>query len=73
MSDEKAWVRMIAKKPELRAAGDYCDCTDSGCPACNGTCTASATVTLSRVDMNAATVRFCEGCASAALAPGVFA
>lgn len=51
----------------------HCECSDPGCPACNGCCQETASYTLYRVDMeDRSGVEFCETCGADALESGVF-
>jgi hypothetical protein len=62
--------------PDWRNVGrrrNRCECSDPGCPVCQGKCTKSAVTNLRRVDMEDVTgTMFCHNCASDALASGVF-
>lgn len=51
-----------------------CECSDPGCPCCQGHCERRSAVTLYRVDMqDESGTRFCENCANDAYESGVFA
>lgn len=50
-----------------------CNCTDPGCPACNGSCKRGQSVILYRVDMDdEGGTGFCEACAEDAYESGLF-
>lgn len=52
---------------------DFCECSDPGCPCCQGSCPVAADATVFRVDMEDITgTRMCEPCAADALESGVF-
>ena len=51
----------------------YCECSDPGCPCCEGSCVGEVTMTLFRSDMDDESgVEFCVGCGEDALESGVF-
>ena len=50
-----------------------CECSDSGCPCCNGQCRNDGSVRLYRIDMYDETgILFCEECAEDAMESGLF-
>jgi hypothetical protein len=70
-------TNVIARNPALfsslkREVESRCKCEDPECPACQGMCVRSATVLSQRVDMQNATVEFCDECHEDALRSGLF-
>jgi len=58
----------------LKAPAMKCECSDPGCPCCEGDCDQQATYVLHRIDMDDETgTPMCESCATDAFDSGLFA
>lgn len=50
-----------------------CECADTRCPECHGTCFEEGTILLYRIDMeDASGTLMCEGCSQDALESGLY-